>query len=321
MAALWGLLAFFGAPNSIPEKVSLSRWQIINRLFVGSVLAVESNESPSLPPSESQLSACWNEMTYLRKLLSKGALMSMPSSDSMVVNLIKKAVMLQSDDYFGNELSRIECLPLIRDEKDDRKMIARLWKATSPLFFMDPGSVRQSTISLFDISFDPRVGGDSAMLQDLFMPTSKILRECCALLPAWIQHIPEKKVRQKRLYSALNSLVESILGLASKSDAQCPTATNQESSNSFESVFAVQPPIKSGTGTQRRSIFLLEATALLKLTTLLSKDSSKCCTEGSEPLNLSVDVVKQVRQVDVLFWFEMKQKLESNLLTFSSFSR
>jgi hypothetical protein len=298
--ALWGLLAYFSAPKSIPEERYFVRWQVISKLFSVGVLAGDPDEMNSAelpPPSEPHLSACEKEIGFLTSLLFRGILDTLPSTDSVVTNLIRRALALQGDDYLGNEESRANCYPMLHDGKSEKKLVSRLWKATHPLFFMDADLVLSDSCSVFDVIFaDKGVEEERLKLQHLLMPSSKVLRRCLALLPAWIRRVPGKKVRQSRLLKALNSLSASLIEEAIKAEEQISAASGlANESNSFETAFAAKSPIESGTGLERRSIFFREAAASLKIIGILSKETSGNNSEPSGPVTLSAEVANQVR--------------------------
>ena len=303
--ALWGLLAYVGAAASRTEDRSFVRWHVVSKLFSASVLAGIPNEIDACnlpPPSEAQLLACEKEIGFLTKLLSRGSMNDLPSSDSMVINLIRRSLTLQGDDYFGNADSRARCYPILHDRKSEKKLVSRLWKATHPLFFIDAASVECDLCSVFDIEFpDSVMEGMPFKLQSLLVPSSKVLRQCLGLLPAWIQRVSEKKVRQTRLLKSLNSLTTSLVEQATKAEDQISVHSND--SNSFANAFAVMLPVDSGNRFERKSIFLREAAALLKTVAILSKRASGRNTEPSKTSILSAGDVSQVSGGKMLLGF------------------
>jgi hypothetical protein len=296
--ALWKLLAYFGAPKSSEEGKHFVRWKLISKLLSGGVLAGQSDQSiDRLSPSESQLVSCEREIGYLVSLLSTGSLDSVPGTDSVIINLIRRAITLQVDDYMGNAGSRVACYPAINDKKSERKLIGNLWKATHPLRFMDSTSVRTESCSVFEIwqSFDSIP--DSSAIQSLVLPSSLILRRCISLLPAWIQCVPAKKVRQSRLAKSIISLVKSLVDQAAEVEkAVSEKFVSGASLDSFEVAFSSKPSVESDTDLGRKAVFLRESAAYLKIISALSTRTDQVEEEFSVTLTKELRV--QVRRED-----------------------
>jgi hypothetical protein len=304
--ALWGLLAYFSASKGMADDKSFVRWHVISNLFSCGVFAGDYFDNKSktlLPPSESQIAACEMEIGFLTKLLSKGIPDTLPPRDSVIVNLIRRSLFLQMDDYMGNEDSLGKCYPLLRDGKREKKMISRLWKATHPLFFADPNSLRSdASCSIFDIEFDTTDDGNRLNIKSLLVPCSAILQRCLELLPSWIKRVPEKKVRQNRFRKELKALEASLLDKANFPKPSPTPGQSEEHNrgNSFEAAFAVKDSLEVGAGVKHKSIFCREAAAHLYIVECLSKKASRTNDDACGPLIFPSESVKKVRKSNVL---------------------
>jgi hypothetical protein len=290
---MWTIFAFVGAAESIGDEKSFTRWQVVSRLFTSGVLVgVSTNEAiTELPPSESQLLECEKEIGYLTALLSKGSLDALPGTDSVVFNLMLRSLALQSDDYDGNEESRVACFPSIRKMKTEKKRVGYLWKASYPSCFSSVDAVRIESVSLTD-AMKSSVGKDDAFwIHDTVLPSSLILERCLRLLPLWVQRLPIKKVRQSRLSKSINAFIKSLLQQSTETEKSghevcAPTIA----ANSFEAMFSVGPPTESGKAHDRKGLFLKEAAAYLKIVSSLamSHDQTNGDASGLAPLDKGV---------------------------------
>jgi hypothetical protein len=207
------------------------------------------------------------------------------------------------DDYMGNEDFVGKCYPLLRDGKREKKMISRLWKATHPLFFADPNSVRSdASCSIFDIKFDTTDDGTRLNIKSLLVPCSAILKRCLELLPSWIKRVPGKKVRKNRFRKELKALEGSLLDKANFPKPSPTPGQSEEHNmgNSFESAFAVKDSVEAGTGVKRKSIFCREAAAYLYIVDCLSQKASEASDDACGPMIFPSEDVKKVRMSNVL---------------------
>jgi hypothetical protein len=290
---MWTIFAFVGAAESITNEKSFTRWQVVSKIFTSGVLVgVTTNETiTEFPPSEAQLLECEKEIGYLTALLSKGALDALPGTDSIVFNLMLRSLVLQSDDYDGNEESRVACFPSIRKMKTERKRVGYLWKASNPSFFASGDAVRIESVSLTDAMKSSVDGDDAFWIHDTVLPSSLILERCLRLLPLWVQRVPTKKVRKSRLSKSINTFIKSLLQQSAETEKLgkevcAPTI----SANSFEAMFSVEPPTESGKACDRKGLFLKEASAYFKIMSFLamSHDQTNGNSSGLAPLDKDV---------------------------------
>ena len=295
---LWGVLAFFGAPKSPHGAKSFVRWQVIARLFSGGVLAGDASEigKTELPPSKPQLSACEKEIGYFTNLLSVGTLDSVPNTDGVITKLILRALSLQGDDYLGNEESRVHSFPKLHHGKAGKKLTSRLWRASHPLFSLGTKEVGPDAFLSIHRSTAGSNRTEGLGIQNILLPSSLLLRRCIDALLTWIQLVPAKKVRQVRLLKSLKTFRASLMEEANRSAIPNLGADTAGLSTSFESAFAVKPPLESGSGWERRSIFFREAAALTRVVELLSMKSCGSSSQESKVCTLSPPFMSEVRK-------------------------
>ena len=259
-------------------------------------MGVSTNEAiTKLPPNESQLLECEKEIGYLTALLERGALDALPGTDSVVFNLILRSLALQSDDYDGNEESRVACFPSIRNMKTEKKRVGYLWKASCPSCFASGDAVRIESVSLTDAMKSSADGDNVYRIHDTVLPSSLILERCLRLLLSWVQRVPTKKVRQSRLSKSINTFIKSLLQQSTETEesgkeVRAPTI----SANSFEAMFSVGPPTESGNACDRKGLFLKEASAYFKIVSFLAMSHRQMNGDSSRLAPLDKDLTLQV---------------------------
>jgi hypothetical protein len=294
---MWTIFAFVGAAESIADEKSFTRWQVVSKIFTSGVLVgVSTNEAiTKMPPSESQLLECEKEIGYLTALLSKGALDALPGTDSVMFNLILRSLALQSDDYDGNEESRVACFPSIHKMKTEKNRVGYLWKASCPSCFASGDAVRIESVSLTDAMKSSVDRDDAFRIHDTVLPSSFILERCLRLLLLWVQRVPTKKVRQSRLSKSINTFINSLLQQSAETEktgkeVSAPTI----SANSFEAMFCVGPPTESGKAHDRKGLFLKEASAYFKIVSFLAMSHDQTNGDSSGLAPLDKDLTLQV---------------------------
>lgn len=259
--ALWRILAFVSAAPSISTDKSQFRLQIVSKLFSSGVFAVgRAGTEDMLPPSEDQLLACQQEIQYFSLLIRKGALDSLPKTDSMLVKLIQHSLKLQLDSFEGNDQARASCFPDSSGDVVAKKISNMFWRMTNPQYFHS-NKVNFSNVLITDLSFKQCYDKSNKMYKMLLYPTSKLLLSCLSLIIDWVNHLSLKKIRQNRLANSLKVLQNDLLKEARKSSEK--PAKNVDVS--FEDAFSVKPPIEVGTGSERARIFKAEAASYIQI--------------------------------------------------------
>lgn len=290
---LWGLLAYLGQSKSLPADQSNARWQVLSKLFSCGVLAGEVREGTAterLPPSRPQLLACEKEIRFFTNLLSTGKLDSLPSSDSVLVNLIRRSLILQGDEYLLNPESSSNLYSMAGNPKSEKKFVTRLWKATHPLFFASSDLVQADIVS--DIKFNDAKGGETLTIKNILAPSSNVLKRCLELLSAWIRCLPDKKARQNRLLKALNVLRKTLVDEACQrsNSGGSKQMNTSEKPDSFEAAFAVTPNGSDKSQSEQMVGFSRESAAWLKLIEHLSLTALG--TDSKVASNLSLSEVR-----------------------------
>ena len=291
---LWGILAYLGQAESQPDDQSNARWQVLSKLFSCGVLAEETREGAAtepLPPSRPQLLACEKEIGFFTNLLATGKLDSLPSSDSVLVNLIRRSLTLQGDAFLSSSESSSDFYSMTGNPKSEKKFVTRLWKATHPYFSTASDFAQTDIVS--DIKFNDTKEGETLTIKNLLAPSSNILKRCLELLSVWIRCLPDKKARQNRLIKALNVLRKTLIDEAcQRSDGGASKEKNtSEKPDSFEAAFAVAPNESNKSQSAQMVGFFRESAAWLKIIEHLSL--AALGTDSKVASNLSLSEVRR----------------------------
>jgi hypothetical protein len=254
-------------------------WQVISKLFSCGVLAVDSTEV-ELPPCPAQLKACEAELRYFTALLNKGQLDPLPSSDSVLINLIRRSLVLQGDDFHWNPEGS---LFQQSRHKSEIKLISRLWKQSHPLYFTK--DLTFSVTTCRGISFRDDSSTGLMSIKNGLLPLSNVSKRSLELLCAWISRLPDKKVRRNRFIKALASLRTTLLSNV----VPTQNATNN-TVDSFEAAFGASSLQKDTDGSKYKAGLFQEAVAWIKIVGVLtslgnSNNTSAtkfCCTTVSQ---------------------------------------
>lgn len=289
----WKVILFFGASNPFIDQRNQARWQLITKLFSCSVLAKCPEDDSKLPPNPQHLLAFENDMGIFDRLLRKGALDDLPAADKLVINLIKRAINLQAEDYLLNEESRFRSFPSFGDEKSARKVVSRLWKKTHGLIIQDMSTIENSCESVYEVQFRSAAKKDLLpQIKDLLLPRSPLFGRCLSLLCAWAQRVPKKKVRHMRFLKQLKGLSESLIGLEGELKKQ---GLEDSRADAFIDAFTAIRPLEIGEASDRSSAFVAEAAANLKiLEFIFGHDESSNHTAMHQGSSLWI-VAKEVR--------------------------
>jgi hypothetical protein len=309
--AMWSLLAYLSCSTKpILEEKGVHRWQLISKIFTRSVLAGSPTEP--LPPCESQLEICAGELKYLTSLLLSGALDCLPGRDSILVNLVRRSLLLQGDAFLYDEDSRMAAYPSIKDEKAEKKFMVKLWETIGDETITV--GVAQGRSADFGRALSSQKVACSVMGQPIVLPSSWITRCCLALLSAWTQRVPVKKARLSRLANAVNSLTKSLIEECAELDSEpVSTASSHVAPDSFEAAFSSSPyssstPVRSGLGPRRKALFLREAAAYL---TIMSTSTSTALTQAGDRMPYSSVMCERVW--NILADNDMKSRREKIL--------
>lgn len=274
--ALWFLLAYFGAPKSLMENSESSRWSFVSQCINQGSLYTD-DQSENLPPSQKQLDAVVEDLSSLVHLIATGAMEDLPRRDNVLFDIIRRAVLLQADDIFLTEESRISCLPSIPDKSSDKKVALQIWDGLWS--FRDfEGSSRDIATLLCQNDADLQWMG-----QPVLLPSSRILRCCLGLLVAWADRIPEGKPRRLQIFE--NGVKSLVKNLSNDSEA----VADESSLDAFQLAFSVEStPGNGGNAEERRSLFRKESAAYITIfATLMITPKTKQASEKAGTQNLS----------------------------------
>lgn len=284
--AIWCLVAYFAgteAPIDIPDCY---RWQFLSQVLTKGSLSASAT-SDSLPPAKEQIDAAVADLANLTDLVASGSLGCLPRRDNVLLDLLQRAISLQSDDLLLNEESRELFNPMVHDEQCDRIFT-----------LLSHGRISSSNSSseMSDASFASVARAMSAadveiswMGQPLLLPSSRILRCCLGLLVAWRERIPLDKAKRlqcfmnvvKALVKNLNDRAGSINDEASFINDKAGGAPPDR--DLFSEAFASSTvPVNGGHPGTRRDIFRNESAAYFTMFTYLSFGT--CRRGGHSPI-------------------------------------
>lgn len=266
------------------NDASLVRWHVLSKLMSSSVLGTETKKqlSQETPNHIVKVARCVNELDYFGKLLSKGRLGCLPSSDSFLVNVMKRSLFLQGDGYISNEELRLIYFPEIQDSKGFKKIISRLWKTSDPTFCDGDFTVR--SISRPQAAFDDLESDDFRRTKSLLLPNSAVLRKCLAILTAWLPRVPMKKIRLNRMKKSISTLCDDLLEKAKTLENQGSQGSASRNENQFSLAFSI---LNENITPSFVSSICREAVAYIKMVDIMSKwDSSGSTTEEAPSTNI-----------------------------------
>lgn len=263
--AMWNLLLFFGTVCSKNDQTNQNRWQLVSKLFSSSVLAKSSSDDHSafrLPPNPDLLRAFEADMECLSSLIRKGAMDDLPPTDKLLFSMLKRALSLQAEDYYGNGESRFRSHPTLGTHRKAHRLASRLWKSTQRLMNLDHLEIAGNSTCVHELVFSPRNQGTAVnYMRDLLLPSSGLLGGCLSLVVRWGGRLPKKKVRQSRFLKGLKALRDSLFTLESEivEKGTSPTSANDAFTNAFEGTL----PHGVETPESRVSLFFAEVKCYL----------------------------------------------------------
>ncbi len=292
---MWGALLYFGASKSPVDQTNQARWQLITKLFSCSVLAKSPHEDSRLPPNPKQLAVFESDIDIFARLLRRGTLDELPATDTLVINLVKRAIALQAEDYLLNEESRFCSFPSFGDEKSAAKLVSGLWKSTHGLLMQDASTIENERETVDEVNFRRSRGKKLGLrVNDLLLPLSPLLGGCLSLLLAWARRVPKKKVRRMRLLKQLKALRESLICLEVDLMQRC---SKDSGSDAFVDAFVGNRSPETGDANGRMSAFLGEAAGYLKILEYLIGERDLSITAVTPCTNNILIMAKEVSEV------------------------
>ncbi|KAG7359615.1 hypothetical protein IV203_034713 [Nitzschia inconspicua] len=264
ICSLWRIMAFIGGSRSNLEGSSAYRWQVFSKLFsAGSLASLPDMPKTKIPCAPKHLDVLKEETTCFATLLLCGNMNCLPKTDSMIVNLIQRALALQAETYAGDQRARLDCFPGPVNLKEERKQADLFLRFTDPIH-LESIPVHSCTMTIFDMILEcsSSYDGDRGY-RDTLKPSSKLLSSCIALLAGWCKNIPKKKARQVRFSKAIDDLQNTLLKNAKQLKANDHPSSDEETL--FESAFPEKLPVEIGCGTTRAAVFLKEASTMLRI--------------------------------------------------------
>ena len=280
----WNVLLFFGSPQHEIDQTKQARWHLVTRLFSSSVLARSSGDDAALPPSAALLTAFEFDLDSFGHLARKGTLGDLPSTDKLLFNLFRRAIVVQAEDYVGNEESRFRSFPTFGLHRNHKRFLSRLWNITDSLMNLDLLESRDRWVHVHQVMFHSSSSAALTHHDDLLLPTSRLFATCLSLVVAWSGHVPKKKVRQGRFLKTLKALRESLPEIEHDVIVQHTGVSSK--SDPFANAFGESRPIEVGAAGERVSVFITEAKCyLLILESICCTESNSTPTAGGLPRN------------------------------------
>ena len=271
--ALWSILGFVAATDSrsvVKSSDADACWRFASKLALNGTRACKTKagsaeDDQHLPPSASQLDCCQTEVSFLASLLQASAATKWEKHDTIVVEIFKRAIALQADDYAVNRASNAKVLPAFENRKNEMKKMRHLWggvaAATESLSRVDSAAV-YNTLDTGDDAVAKLFG------QPAVLPASLISRQCLGLLWAWIHKIPAKKALFNRFVSTVRTLAQffadQALG-AEKNEKGTEKSAEAATPDLFALAFSDAAPAARESAQNRKSLYMKEVAAYIKI--------------------------------------------------------
>ena len=259
--AVWFLLAYFAVPKALTKSTESNRWHFVSQCITqGSLCGCE--KTGTLPPCKKQLDAVMEDLSSLTDLIVTGSLEDLPRRDSVLLDILRRALLLQSDDIFRNEESRVSFHPSVGDGADDKKLAFQVWSGLWPPSGTDSSLQSSVATALCDKDCDLHWMG-----QPLVLPSSRILRCCLGLLVAWGERIPAEKAKRLQCFeNVMKALVKSLTDDLDSTGEPDAGADSQSGFDAFQEAFSLQTvPDKGGKADTRRLLFRSESAAYITI--------------------------------------------------------
>lgn len=276
--ALWSILAFAAATDSrsvVKSSDADACWRFASKLVLNGTRACKTKpqsagDDHKLPPSASQLDCCQTEVSFLASILQASATTKWEKHDTTVIEIFKRAVALQADDYAFNTASNAKVLPASENQKNEIKKMRRLWGGVT----MDTRTLSRADAAVLDYTLE---AGDDAVAklfgQPAVLPASIISRQCLGLLWAWIQKIPAKKALFNRFVSTVRTLVQFFADKAldtEKSENGTEKSAEAAAPDLFALAFSGAVPAAGENARNRKSLYLKEVAAFIKIVSAIA---------------------------------------------------
>ena len=200
IAALWSIIGWFA---NAPIVTSDSDYKAQN-LFIS---LIQSNygifphniSSQNHPPSPKYINVCCQEVKYLASLISSKTIGTSPDLDSLVINIIKTTVELDSKSlHTRSNTSNSISLDAI---------LSKYWCG----FLLTPDPKIEGFISCWTpFELSSLLAGDGTTNTLQLSPSTRLLQVCSFMLQVYITIAMPKKAKWNRLYSALDEVISNL---------------------------------------------------------------------------------------------------------------
>ena len=258
--AIWCSLAYFASIETSVSSSDSNRWCLLSHVFFKGSLYIDENAAP-IPPELEQVKAAIDDLKNMTFLLLSGVLGPLPRRDNFLIDVIKKALMLEADYIMSNDSSHEIRQPSTQRKQGLDSLALLREDLTFDSSMMATGNFNSFINELCTTNFS-----DMGTKQQFPLPSSHLLRCCLALLLVWKKQIPFDKAKRLQCFG------NAVKSFAKQITKNCVGVDSQDRNNMMlvRDVFsdAFNSPTKetncTDTATQRDS-FLKECAAYMTI--------------------------------------------------------
>ncbi len=247
----------------------------------------------TLPPSETQLTCCAEELSKLSSLLQSGAMDPLPNDDGVLIKILRKALALNSQRRYEKITSQLSMLSKTLIQKDS-KLIFKAWRESDlSLVTNDAFRAAESLTALLHIDLlEMNHSHDSSFFS--LGPSSEVLKSVINLFDEWNQRMPRKKARRSRFGDVLLSFVNTTL-----KDAESITSSRRPATDNVGDDFAQHFAKSNANENHSKESFatstLCEGLVYLFIFSQSGRTTTSAECDNSFPLQHSLQFCEKVR--------------------------
>jgi hypothetical protein len=271
---LWRVFVYLATstPSVLPGKGSRERWKLIHDIFSYGVLRVSNTSGV---PSERHLQAVEMDVNTFSSIISSGALRPLPRKDSVVLDIIRKALLLHADALWHSEELREAQIPIMKDGKKALKRELSSLESWGGLHF---GSFSTSSAIEYADFLEQLLTATRPTESSTFSagPASFLLHTSLTLQFCWMASAQcESNARLHDCDREFRKLVN-YFRKESKSSL-CDKRENQKSRDAFQDAFPGDSILmcKGGLPQSRKSLFLQECAVYLLIVAELTTSAAQ----------------------------------------------
>ncbi|GAX20055.1 hypothetical protein FisN_1Lh464 [Fistulifera solaris] len=271
---LWRVFVYLvtARPTVLPEKGSRGRWKFIHDIFSNGVLR---DSKTSGVPSERHLQAVEMDVNTFSSIISSGALRPLPRKDSIVLDIIRKTLLLHADALWHNEALREAQIPIKKDAKNALKRELSSLESWSGL----PSASFSTSLAIEYTDFLEHLLAATRHTESSTCsagPSSVLLRTSLKLQISWMESAQCES--NARLHDCDREFRK--LAIYFQKESKKPLSENcddQKSRDTFQDAFSEDSNLtcKGGLPQSRKSLFLQECAVYLLIVTELTTSAAQ----------------------------------------------